>query len=132
MTRALELAYAHLSAKELHIRALRERLITQLRERIPEVSFNGDVDGNALYTVVNVSFPTHPNGEMLLFNLDIHGICASGGSACSSGSQVGSHVLQGIGADTTRHHVRFSLGHQNTAEEVDFVVETLTQLLASP
>ncbi|NBU70537.1 MAG: cysteine desulfurase [Bacteroidetes bacterium] len=132
MTRALELAYSHLSAKELHIRALRERLITQLRERIPEVSFNGDVDGNALYTVVNVSFPTHPNGEMLLFNLDIHGICASGGSACSSGSQVGSHVLQGVGADTTRHHVRFSLGHQNTAEEVDFVVETLTQLLASP
>ncbi|MBM3919367.1 MAG: cysteine desulfurase [Sphingomonadales bacterium] len=132
MTRALELAYAHMKEKEVHIRGLRERLIGQLRERIAGVYFNGDVEGHSLYTVVNVSFPLHPNGEMLLFNLDIHGICASGGSACSSGSQVGSHVLQGIGADTGRHHVRFSLGYQNTEEEVDYVVETLSELLSNP
>ena len=131
MTRALELACAHMNEKESHIRGLRERLIGQLRSRMPDVAFNGDVDGRTLYTVVNASFPPHPNGEMLLFNLDIQGICASGGSACSSGSQVGSHVLQGIGADSSRHHVRFSLGHQNTEEEVDYVVETVTNLLAS-
>lgn len=129
MTRALELAYAHMNEKESHIRGLREHLIGQLRTRIPNVTFNGDVDGRSLYTVVNASFPPHPNGEMLLFNLDIQGICASGGSACSSGSQVGSHVLHGIGADSSRHHVRFSLGHQNTKEEVDYVVDTLVQLL---
>jgi len=130
MTRALELACAHMLEKETHIRQLRERLTGLLRLRIPGVLFNGDVDGQSLYTVVSASFPPHPNGEMLLFNLDIQGICASGGSACSSGSQVGSHVLQAIGTDSTRHHVRFSLGHQNTLDEVDYVVETLSDLLS--
>jgi len=130
MTRALELACAHMQEKEAHIRRLRNRLTGLLREKIPGVSFNGDVEGQSLYTVVNASFPPHPNGEMLLFNLDIQGICASGGSACSSGSQVGSHVLQAIGTDSTRHHVRFSLGHQNTLDEVDYVVETLSDLLS--
>jgi len=132
MTRALELACAQMADKETHIRGLKTRLVQRLRERIPGVSFNGDVDGKSLYTVVNASFPPHPNGEMLLFNLDIHGICASGGSACSSGSQVGSHVLQGIGADPARQHVRFSLGQQNTPEEVDYVVDTLVTLLSDP
>jgi cysteine desulfurase len=130
MARALEVACAHMQEKETHIRRLRNRLTGLLREKIPGVSFNGDIEGQSLYTVVNASFPPHPNGEMLLFNLDIQGICASGGSACSSGSQVGSHVLQAIGTDPARHHVRFSLGHQNTPEEVDYVVETLLDLLA--
>ncbi len=65
---------------------------------------------------------------MLLFNLDIAGICASGGSACSSGSNVGSHVLGGIQVDPERHNVRFSFGKQNTTEEVDYVIEQLKQI----
>ncbi len=66
---------------------------------------------------------------MLLFNLDIHGIAASGGSACSSGSNQGSHVLRGIGADMERPSVRFSFSKYSTKEEIDFVVSKLKELL---
>ncbi|MFN3528404.1 MAG: cysteine desulfurase family protein [Bacteroidia bacterium] len=125
LAKALELAYAELETKEAQIRDVRDYMREQLLVHIPDVAFNGDTHGNALYTVLNVSFPNHPKGEMLLFNLDIAGICASGGSACSSGSEVGSHVLKGIGADPTRHHLRFSFGKQNTREEVDFAIEQL-------
>jgi len=69
---------------------------------------------------------------MLLFKLDIAGICASGGSACSSGSNVGSHVLNAIGVDKERAAVRFSFGHQNTKQEVDFVVAQLVEMLKLP
>jgi cysteine desulfurase len=80
--------------------------------------------------VLNCCFPNHPDGEMLLFNLDICGIAASGGSACSSGSDVGSHVLKGIGADMSRPSVRFSFSKYNTLAEVDYVVEKLGELFA--
>jgi cysteine desulfurase len=66
---------------------------------------------------------------MMLFKLDIAGISASGGSACSSGSNVGSHVLTALGVDSNRPAVRFSFGKQNTREEVDFVVEKLVDML---
>jgi cysteine desulfurase len=66
---------------------------------------------------------------MLLFKLDIDGICASGGSACSSGSDVGSHVLKAIGANRERAAVRFSFGSSNTTAEVDYVIERLKVML---
>jgi cysteine desulfurase len=65
---------------------------------------------------------------MLLFDLDIKGISASGGSACTSGSDVGSHVLRGIGADVTRPSVRFSFSKYNTKEEVDHAVNALKEI----
>jgi cysteine desulfurase len=125
LAKALEIAYRDLEEKESHIRNLRQHMIEALLEHIPGVQFNGDYAGRSLYTVLNVSFPAHEKGEMLLFNLDIAGICASGGSACSSGSNVGSHVLAGIGVDQDRHNIRFSFGKQNTIEEVDFTVRQL-------
>jgi cysteine desulfurase len=64
---------------------------------------------------------------MLLFNLDISGIAASGGSACSSGSNVGSHVLRSLGIDMTRPSVRFSFSKYNTKEEIDFAVSKLAE-----
>lgn len=128
LAKALEIAYRDLQEKEAQIRSVRQYMIEQLVKNIPGVQFNGDYNGRSLYTVLNVSFPAHEKGEMLLFNLDIAGICASGGSACSSGSNVGSHVLAGIGVPEDRHNIRFSFGKQNTKEEVDFTVRQLCQI----
>jgi len=82
---------------------------------------------NSLYTVLNVSLPPSEINEMLIFNLDINHVAASGGSACSSGSELGSHVLRGIKADPSRGAVRFSFGKFNTIEDVEFSVKTLAK-----
>jgi cysteine desulfurase len=95
----------------------------QLEEQVPGIAFNGETDEDrSLYTVLNVSFPEMDMGDMLLFNLDIAGISASGGSACSSGSNIGSHVLTAIGASSERPSVRFSFSKYTTKEEIDFTV----------
>lgn len=104
-------------------------MIEQLEQNIPGVEFNGDAKGNSLYTVLNVCFPKTDIAEMLLFNLDIDGIAASGGSACSSGSDQGSHVLRQVQKDMERPSVRFSFSKYNTKEEIDFVVGKLKGLL---
>lgn len=129
LAKALEIAYRDLAEKEKHIRDIKAYFIAQLRKEIPGVAFNGDTEGRSLYTVLNVSFPPTDKAEMLLFNLDIAGICASGGSACSSGSNVGSHVLSGIGANPDRPAVRFSFGKQNTKAEIDFTIGKLKEIL---
>ncbi len=129
LAKALELAYRDLDEKQQHLKRLKKHMINSLLESIPEVSFNGDYDGSSLYSVLNVSLPPSPNSEMILFNLDIAGICASGGSACSSGSAIGSHVLAELGVPSERAAVRFSFGKQTTIEEVDFAVKTLRKIL---
>jgi len=107
-------------------------MIEQLTANIQGVEFNGEIASEkSLYTVLNVSFPATDIADMLLFNLDIAGISASGGSACSSGTDIGSHVLNGIGADPTRPAVRFSFSKYTTKEEIDFVIEKLKQLFHS-
>jgi cysteine desulfurase len=104
-------------------------MIEQLRDKVPGVDFNGETDTDkSLYTVLNVSFPCSEMADMLLFNLDIAGISASGGSACSSGTDIGSHVLTAIGGDPTRPSVRFSFSKYNTREEVDYTVAKLREL----
>ena len=131
LAKALEIAYRDMEAHQQHITTLKRRMIEQLREKMPEVQFNGDsadVD-NSLYTVLNVSLPASELNDMLLFNLDIARISASGGSACSSGSNVGSHVLAALpGLDQNRGYVRFSFGKYNTTEEIDHAVNTLVGL----
>ena len=108
-----------------HIREVRSYLKQRLEETFADIRFNGDIDGESLYTVLNVSFPATPRSELMLFNMDIAGISVSGGSACSSGSEKGSHVLEAIHADPKRKSIRFSFSHYNTREEVDFVVEKM-------
>lgn len=136
LAKALEIAYRDMDAHRQHITALKRRMIEQLTERMPErsgapVRFNGesaDLD-NSLYTVLNVSLPASEMSDMLLFNLDIAKISASGGSACSSGSSVGSHVLAALpGLDPNRGYVRFSFGKYNTPDEIDYAVDTLVGL----
>lgn len=129
LAKALEVAYRDLDEHQQHIRGLKNYMIQQLQATIPGVKFNGDVSDDSLYTVLNVSFPPSPGGEMLLFNLDINGIAVSGGSACSSGSDVGSHVLRALQADPTRASVRFSFSKYNTREEIDFTLNKLQEIL---
>lgn len=131
LAKALELAYSHMEEHQKHIQSLKDRMIEKLKANFPEIAFNGDLDpNNSLYTVLNVSFPAHENNGMLLFSLDINGISASGGSACSSGANTGSHVLNGIKADPDRQGVRFSFSKYNTAEEVDYTVNKLVEIFS--
>jgi len=108
-------------------------MIKKLKETIPEVRFNGDSDNleRSLYTVLNVSLPPNEDNDMLLFNLDIAQISCSGGSACTSGSDVGSHVLGALNIEPERGNVRFSFGKYNTIEEIDKVVEVVAGLYGS-
>ena len=129
LAKAMEIGYNHLDEHEKHIRTLKKRMVQKLREQLPEVGFNGDsASQNSLYTVLNVCLPPTEDNEMLLFNLDINNISVSGGSACSSGSSVGSHVLEAIHSDPNRGAIRFSFSKFNRAEEVDYVVDKLAEL----
>ena len=129
IAKALELAYENLDNNTRHIKQVRDYMKESLRKNIPGVYFNGDQQGNSLYTVLSVAFPKSEKSEMLLFNLDIHHICASGGSACTSGAQHGSHVIEAISNDPERVTVRFSFSKYNTLSEVDTVVEKLKMII---
>lgn len=129
LAKAMELAYEQLDKTKSHTESLRSYMIEQLKKNFPDVTFNGDYDGRYLYTVLNVSFPKNEKSEMLLFNLDIAGVCASSGSACSSGSNKSSHVLEAIHADENKVSVRFSFSEYNTKEEIDYVTEKLSELI---
>ncbi|HAP68731.1 MAG TPA: cysteine desulfurase [Flavobacteriales bacterium] len=130
LAKAMEVAYRDLEAHQNHVQGLKTYMIERLRKSIPDVRFNGDPEGSSLYTVLNVCFPDTPISEMLLFNLDIMGISASGGSACSSGSSVGSHVLAELVRDMKRAAIRFSFSKYNTKEEIDHTVAQLSRLFA--
>jgi cysteine desulfurase len=129
LAKALEMAYADMDAHQNYIQGLKSYMKAQLEQNVPGVNFNGETDpGKSLYTVLNASFPEMEMADMLLFNLDIAGISASGGSACSSGTDIGSHVLTAIGANPNRPSVRFSFSKYNTKDEVDFTVAKLKEL----
>jgi cysteine desulfurase len=104
-------------------------MMEQLKKHIKNVSFNGDPLGNSLYTVLSVCFPKSEKSEMLLFNLDINHICASGGSACTSGADAGSHVIRCVNQNPNQVTVRFSFSKNNTKEEVDIVVAKLKEVI---
>ena len=125
LVKALEIAYREMAAKKAHLENIKGLMIQLLRESIPDISFNGDAEGNSLYTVLSVSLPPNEAGSMILFNLDLAGISASGGSACSSGATGGSHVINCLYPGTNRTTVRFSFGKQNTEDDIRFTVNQL-------
>lgn len=127
--KALELATANHANDKEYISSIRNYMKKKLRENFPAVYFNGDHAGNSLYTVLSVAFPKSEKSEMLLFNLDIHNICASGGSACTSGADAGSHVIRAINNNPNQITVRFSFSKYNTKEEVDVVVGELKEMI---
>jgi cysteine desulfurase len=129
IAKALAMAYAEMEQHQAHIQGLKTYMKDQLTESIPGIEFNGETDSDkSLYTVLNVSFPEMEMADMLLFNLDIAGISASGGSACSSGSDIGSHVLTAIGTNPSRPSVRFSFSKYTTKDEIDFTVAKVKEL----
>ncbi|MDR0476816.1 MAG: cysteine desulfurase NifS [Desulfobulbaceae bacterium] len=129
--KASELAATHIGQENSHVRALRDRLEQGLLARIPKAILNGDKD-NRLPNTSNISFE-YVEGESILLHMNRQGICASSGSACTSGSLEPSHVLRAMGVPFTAAHgsIRFSLSVYNTQEEIDFVLEALPPIIAS-
>ena len=124
MAKALDLAYEDVLAHQKYVQSLKSYMIEQLKTDFPDIAFHGEIDPErSLYTVLNVCFPKTDKGSMLLFTLDLKGVAVSGGSACSSGSAKGSHVLEGIGADMSRPNVRFSFSRYTTKEEINFALD---------
>ncbi len=128
MARALESAYENLEGWKNHISALRQYMKDRLMENFDNLIFNG-CQAHPLYTVLSVSFPPSPKGDMLLMLLDMAGISCSGGSACSSGAAQGSHVIAALNQPAGYNTVRFSFSHLNTKEEVDAVIEKLKAII---
>jgi cysteine desulfurase len=127
--KALDLAMNNIEKDSAYILSLKNYMIEQLRKNINGVQFNGDQEGRCLYTVLSVAFPKTERSEMILFNLDINHICVSGGSACSSGADIGSHVIRAINNNPNLVTVRFSFSKHNTKEEIDAVVGKLKELI---
>ncbi len=124
--KALEKATQNYELDSTYIKGLRQYMMKQLQQNIEGVSFTCSAD--SLYTVLSVCFTKNDKSEFLLFNLDINNICASGGSACSSGTDIGSHVMKALNK-TDSVTIRFSFSKYNTKEEIDIVVDKLKQLI---
>lgn len=129
--KALELATERYNNDSAYINELKSYMADRLTHTFNGVTCNGDTQGRSLYTVLNVSFPKTDKTDMLLFNLDMAGICVSGGSACSSGASSVSHVIKALynGKSETMVPIRFSFSKDNTKEEVDAVIEKLKDLI---
>lgn len=131
LAKAMEIAYDQLSANRKHIESLKSRMIKGLKKIIKDVKFNGlseDIEGS-LYSVLSVSLPPSDKNEMILFQLDLNGVAASGGSACGSGALKGSHVINALTADDERTTIRFSFSKFNTTEEVDYTLNKIKEIL---
>lgn len=127
--KALEIADANHDQDKAHVFGIKQYMYQQLIDLIPGVGFNGDVMGNSLYTVLSTNFLQSEKTDMLLMNLDLHHICASSGSACSSGAEAGSHVIRALNTNPNQLTIRFSFSKFNTKSEVDQVVKTLIDLI---
>lgn len=131
LSKAFDLAYENLEGHHSHVQGLKTYMMERLKAHFPDVLFHGDTSPEgSLYTVLNVCFPATDKASMLLFTLDLKGVAASGGSACTSGATKGSHVLEGIGADMSRPNVRFSFSRYTTKEEIDFALEQVFSAFA--
>lgn len=129
LAKAMEIAHEAMEEHHEHVQGIKSYTINRLMEEIPGVGFNGDISEDSLYTVLNIQFPEDGRSEMLLYNLDIEGIAASGGSACSSGSNVGSHVIRAIAPEAKGVSIRFSFSRFNTKEEVDRAIDALKRIM---
>jgi cysteine desulfurase len=127
--KALEMAMSNFEKDSRYIQSLKTYMIEQLRKNVKCVTFNGDVEGRSLYTVLSAALPKTEKSEMILFNLDINHICASGGSACTSGADQGSHVIHAVNNNPNLVTVRFSFCKHNTKDEIDKVISKLQELM---
>ena len=128
--KAIEVAYSNLEEHNKKIKELRDYYVEEVKKRIPYIKINGDME-NRLPGNSNISF-RFIEGEGLLLNLDLKGICASSGSACTSGSLDPSHVLLAIGLPHEIAHgsLRITIGKYNTKEEVDYLLNNLEEIVS--
>jgi len=129
--KALDLAYTELETRKADIISLRNRFKKGLEGAIIDLQYLGNQEELCNYAVLNVSLPKTIKTEMVAFNLDIAGISASTGSACSSGAVHDSHVLEAIDADPNRKSVRFSFSHHNTEQDIDKTIEALAKIVGT-
>jgi cysteine desulfurase len=125
--KALEIAMRDYEKETAYIRELKAYMKERLVANIPGVGFNDIPD--SLYTVLSVCFPKTEKSDFLLMSLDMANICVSGGSACSSGADAGSHVMKALQRINDCTTIRFSFSKYNTKAEVDSVVEKLKGLV---
>ena len=136
MTKALEIAVENMEQEAKYVLSIKEHMIEKLNNLFPDIHYNGmsgDLE-KSTYTVLNVSFPIYNNkASMLDFHLDLKGIACSKGSACQSGSSIGSHVLNEVQNEKIKNFpsIRFSFSHNNSIEEVDYLIETLQDFINS-
>tara|TARA_B110000977_G_scaffold152323_1_gene193413 strand:+ start:1975 stop:3108 length:1134 start_codon:yes stop_codon:yes gene_type:complete len=130
LSKAMDVAFEGIEAHQEYVIAIKEYMISRLNESILDVSYNADSANmsKSLYTILSVSLPPTEIASMLLFNMDILGIACSGGSACTSGANIGSHVLTGIEAPMDRPTIRFSFSRYTTIQEIDYTVNSLVSL----
>ena len=130
LSKAMDVAFEGIEAHQEYVIAIKEYMISRLNESILDVSYNADSANmsKSLYTILSVSLPPTEIASMLLFNMDILGISCSGGSACTSGANIGSHVLNGIEAPMERPTIRFSFSRYTTTQEIDYAVNSLVSL----
>ena len=131
LTEALELSITNMADHAKKVSNLKKYMIEKLTHAVDGIKFNGQSSdlNNSLYTVLNASIPNMNDQQMFLFNLDINNIAASAGSACTSGSEVGSHVLAQIKKNKGHVSVRFSFSKMNSKEEVDYTVDKVCEIL---
>lgn len=129
--KAVEIATQRFEQDRNYINGLKTYMAERVKETFPNASFSGDVNGNSLYTVLNIAFPKTDKSDMLLFNLDMAGVCVSGGSACSSGANSVSHVIKALynGQSNDLVPIRFSFCRHNTNDEIDTVISKLKELI---
>lgn len=129
LAKAMEVAYRDLDEHQRHIQGLKDRMRERILANIPGSSVNGDPGADSLYTVLNIHLPDDGKAEMLIYNMDIEGIACSGGSACSSGSNKGSHVIDALYPGRTGANIRFSFSKFNTTADVDRAAEVLEKVM---
>jgi cysteine desulfurase len=128
LSKAFQMAYDHMAEDREHIEGLKKYAIKRLNSAIPGICYNGDLtEEGSLYTILNISLPPGDVNDLLLFKLDLEGICASGGSACNSGAQSGSHVLRALNHPENRAGLRLSFGIFNTKEDIDYAVDKIAE-----
>lgn len=131
LAKALELSYSEKEESQTKLLEFKKYTIDQLTSKFSNISFNGlsaDLD-KSLHKVLSIGIPEIEDNDMLLFNLDINGIAVSGGSACASGTSIGSHVLEALNLDENLGTLRVSFSKFNTKEEIDYFIEKLVEAL---
>jgi cysteine desulfurase len=135
MEKAFLLSYLNLENNKKHISEIKTYFINQIKEKLPNIKFNGSCDCNdsSTYTILNLCLPVPKEKSVLLeFNLDLKGIACSRGSACQSGSSQGSHVLNNILSkdDLNKPSIRFSFSQFNNKKQVDIVIDVLKTFIS--